>query len=240
MDKALPPKPVDRKIESPEDTGLSGPFPRLAFLETNWLTRREDATASTAKRISLSHPPLQPSNSSAHTSSSRHSVNPLTGIRDSGAKSGDVNAKPTIVVKSPRVTPQLPGPSGFSPVGNVGPVLRASLGHVANYKRDGPVKRQPTAFISVDHTVPPATTRSTQDGVDDVKAPNKLSDATPSKFAEVKGGKYRELGSISPSSSARSDDGRRFTEYGCGPSIRFAPNAHETIMGYAKYVSLSP
>ncbi|KAJ5037224.1 uncharacterized protein L3040_007401 [Drepanopeziza brunnea f. sp. 'multigermtubi'] len=176
-----------------------------------------DANDSAAKRRSLISPPPR-----------RSYIPPRTSSRPLGGP----------FVKNARVVPQLPARSGFSPTARVVPAIRASLGHAANYQSRSPTEREPAA--SVDHILSSASRDPKPqklEGVSHVNALNSLPEESNAKEVNVSGdkGDVADDGVSSPKlSPARSDGGRRFAEYGCGPSIRFAPDAHEKIMGYSR------
>ncbi|KAI9047498.1 hypothetical protein LZ554_008215 [Drepanopeziza brunnea f. sp. 'monogermtubi'] len=175
-----------------------------------------NANDNAAKRRSLISPPPRPSYIPARVSS-----RPLGGP----------------FVKNARVVPQLPAPTGFSPTAEIVPAIRASLGHAADYQSRIPTTKESAA--PVDHTLSPAPKDSklkNLEGVSHVNDLNNLAGDSNAKV-DVSGDEdgVADDGVSSPGlSPARSDDGRRFAEYGCGPSIRFAPDAHEKIMGYSR------
>ncbi|KAG4437422.1 hypothetical protein IFR05_007104 [Cadophora sp. M221] len=250
LDKDLPAKPALRYAPSPQRRGIL------------------DATDSAAKRMTVSYPPLKPSNVIRHRptlsdssfkvtpslKSARGSVGYEVGVAAT-KKAQKVQGLP-VTITSQRTLHQ--ASSGYSLAASRGSATTSTQrvvslshgGHIGAYKNGSPIQRYPSSSKAAIKTPVKFNRRKTRDF-------QVLSDNCSDDNIEVKVDIQQTEEVRKPSkenfdisgdtlaedsvveSPARSDGGRRYVKLGVGPTVRYSKDAREVLMGKSPNVGKS-
>ncbi|PVH74336.1 hypothetical protein DL98DRAFT_658817 [Cadophora sp. DSE1049] len=248
LDKELPAKPALRYAESPQRRGIL------------------DATDSAAKRMTVSYPPLRPSNVIRHRPSMSDSgsfkVTPSLGSARGSVKYevGTASAKKAqkvqglpVTIASQRSLRQTSSAYSLAAASRGSAsshrVANLSHGHVGAYKNGSPIQRYPSTHRKPAVKTPVKfnrrSTRSFQVLHDNSSGDN-ITIKVDIEQTEESIGVNKENINVSgvtlaedsaDESPIRSDVDRRYVKLGVGPTVRYSKDAREVLMGKSPNVN---